>query len=369
MVAANQSLTVSFTAPASTGGSPITAYQYSTDAGATWHNRTDGQSATSTTMTITAASADGVTPLVDGQTYDVEIRALNAAGSGPGSAVATGIPVTVPDAPTIATVTSENGALGVTFTPASNGGSAITAYEYSVDGVNWTTTGSLSPSFTITGLTNGTTYPVEVRADNAEGNSDASTVGVGDSATRSPGSRSSRRRPVGTPPSASPIRSLRPEVVPVTSYQYSTDAGTTWQTASSIADPMVITALSTDGTTPVANGTEYPVEMRAVNAAGDSLASTPVEAEPATVPAAPTVVLTPGDGSITAAATITNNGGSSVTGIDYSLDGGPFVSTGTTSSTFTITGLTNGTTLHRVGPRATTPSGTGTPRARRAPHR
>jgi titin len=357
MVASNQSLTVSFSAPNSTGGSPITSYQYSTDAGATWHSRTDGQSATATTVTITAASADGVTPLVDGQTYDVEIRALNAAGSGPGSAVATGIPVTVPDAPTIATVTSENGALGVTFTPASNGGSAVTGYEYSVDGVNWSTTGSLSPSFTITGLTNGTTYPVEIRADNAEGNSDASTSVSGtpytvpgqpviSSTTRGNATISVTYTEPSTGGSA------------VTSYQYSTDAGTTWQTASSLADPMVVNALSTNGTTPVANGTEYPVEVRAVNAAGDSLASTPVEAEPATVPAAPTVVLTPGDGSITAAATITNNGGSSITGIDYSLNGGPFVSTGTTSSTFTITGLTNGTT-YTVSIRADNAIGNG----------
>ena len=144
----------------------------------------------------------------------------------------------------------------------------------------------------------------------------------------------------------------------ITSYQYSTDAGTTWQTASSLADPMLITALSTNGTTPVANGTEYPVEVRAVNAAGDSLASTPVEAEPATVPAAPTVVLTPGDGTISVAATISNNGGSSVTGVDYSLNGGPFVSTGTTSSTFTITGLTNGTT-YTVSVRADNAIGNG----------
>jgi titin len=357
MVAADQSLTVTFTAPASTGGSPVTAYQYSTDAGATWQNRSDGQTSTSTTMIITAVSADGVTPLVDGDTYDVEIRALNAAGNGPGSAVATGIPVAVPDAPTITTVTPENGALAVTFTAASNGGAAITAYEYSVDGGPWTSTGSLSPSFTIGSLTNGTSYAVEVRADNTEGDSDPSAAVSGTPFTvpAQPTISSTTR---GNATITVSYTESSTGGSPITSYQYSTDAGATWQTAPTTADPMVITTLSTNGTTSISNGTEYPVEIRAVNAAGDSLAATPVEAEPATVPGAPTVVLTPGNGTIAVAASITDNGGSSVTEVDYSLDGGPYVSTGTTSSNFTVPGLVNGTS-YTVSVRADNAIGTG----------
>ena len=63
MVASDRSLTVTFDAPGGDGGSPVTGYQYSTDAGATWHDRTDGQPATSTTMTITALSTDGTSSL------------------------------------------------------------------------------------------------------------------------------------------------------------------------------------------------------------------------------------------------------------------------------------------------------------------
>ena len=99
MEAANQSLTVNFTAPASTGGSPITTYQYSTDAGATWQTRTDSAT-TSTTMTIADLSSSATTPLTNGTTYDIEVRAVNAAGPGAPSAVATGIPITSPAAPT-----------------------------------------------------------------------------------------------------------------------------------------------------------------------------------------------------------------------------------------------------------------------------
>jgi titin len=359
MVAADQSLTVSFSAPTSDGGSPVTGYQYSTDAGATWQDRTDGQAATSTTIVITEVSADGVTSLVDGDTYDVEIRAVNAAGDGPGSAVAAGIPVTVPDAPTITAVTSQNGALGVTFTPASNGGSAITAYEYSVNGGSWASTGSLSPSFTISGLTNGTSYLVQVRADNADGDSDPSAAVSGTPVTV-PGQPTVTATTRGNATISVSYAEASTGGSPITAYQYSTDAGTTWKTAASNADPMVITVLSTNGTTPVANGTEYPVEIRALNAVGDSLASSPVEAEPATVPGAPTVTLTPGNGTITVAASVADNGGSSVTGIDYSLDGEPFVSTGTTSSTFTIPGLVNGTS-YTVSVRADNAIGTGDP--------
>ncbi len=358
MVAANQSLTVNFNASASTGGSVITAYQYSTDAGATWHNRTDGQTATATTMTISAISADGVTGLTDGDTYDVEIRAVNAAGDGPGSAVATGIPVAVPDPPTITTVISENGSLGVSFTPGSNGGSAITAYQYSINGGPWTSTGSLSSTFTIGSLTNGTSYSVEVEADNAVGDSTPSTALEGTPATV-PGQPTITATTRGNATISVSYAEASTGGSPILSYQYSTDAGATWQTASSNADPMVITTLSTNGTTPVSNGIEYPVEVRAVNAVGDSLSSTPVEAEPATVPGTPTVTLTPGNGTISVAASIANNGGSSVTEVDYSLDGAPFVSTGTTSSNFSITGLVNGTS-YTVSVRGDNAIGAGT---------
>ena len=58
----------------------------------------------------------------------------------------------------------------IAFTPGSDGGSAITDYEYRLDGAGgWTSTGATSSPITITGLTNGTTYGVELRAVNANG--------------------------------------------------------------------------------------------------------------------------------------------------------------------------------------------------------
>jgi hypothetical protein len=357
MVAADQSLTVAFTAPADDGGSPVTGYQYSTDAGATWHDRTDSAGPTDTTMAITTRSDDGTTPLTDGVTYDVEIRAGNGAGYGPGSAVAVGIPLTVPTAPSISSITSANGALGVTFTPGSNGGSVVTSYDYSVDGGPWTSTGSLATSTTLGGLTNGTTYSIRMRADNSQGGSDPSAAASGTPATN-PGQPVVTSADRGDATISVTYTEASTGGSPVTSYQYSTDAGVTWQTAASDADPLVITTLSTDGTTPVANGTQYPVEIRAVNAIGSSVASAPLEVAPARAPGAPTVTLTPGDDAISVAALVADDGGSSVTGMEYSVDGGPWTSTGTTSSSFTIPGLVNGTS-YSVAVRADNAIGAG----------
>ena len=59
--------------------------------------------------------------------------------------------------------------------PASNGGTAITSYEYEQDGSGaWTTTGGTSTSYTVTNLNNGQSYTFEVRAVNSVGPSPAS---------------------------------------------------------------------------------------------------------------------------------------------------------------------------------------------------
>lgn len=84
---------------------------------------------------------------------------------------------TTPSAPTITSVTINGGSATLAFTPpTSNGGSAITNYEYSIDGgTTWT---AFSPAtttspVTINGLTPGTDYPFQLRAVNAIGSSPA----------------------------------------------------------------------------------------------------------------------------------------------------------------------------------------------------
>ena len=87
----------------------------------------------------------------------------------------------IPAAPTISSVTAANGSLTVAFTPGANGGSPITNYKYSVDGTNYA---ALNPAattspFSISGLTNGTTYSVTIKAVNGEGDSPVSNAVTG----------------------------------------------------------------------------------------------------------------------------------------------------------------------------------------------
>ncbi len=87
-----------------------------------------------------------------------------------------------PDAPTISAVTpTATGTLVVTYSlPVSNGGSAITSYQASVDGgANWPTCSDAAGTCTLINLSNGTPYSVQIRAVNAAGPGAPSAAVVG----------------------------------------------------------------------------------------------------------------------------------------------------------------------------------------------
>ena len=68
----------------------------------------------------------------------------------------------------------------------------------------------------------------------------------------------------------------------VTNYEYSTDNGVTFLpfNPSQIYSPVIITTLSSDGVTQLTNGTTYTVKLKAVNSAGSSVESDPVDVTP-----------------------------------------------------------------------------------------
>ncbi|MCD5352090.1 OmpA family protein [Kineosporia mesophila] len=87
----------------------------------------------------------------------------------------------LPAAPTALNASAGDAQLALTFNaPGNIGGAAISAYQTSIDaGATWqalVTTGSTSLTGSITGLTNGTTYTVRVRAVNSVGAGPASVL-------------------------------------------------------------------------------------------------------------------------------------------------------------------------------------------------
>ncbi|NBS07551.1 MAG: fibronectin type III domain-containing protein, partial [Verrucomicrobia bacterium] len=103
---------------------------------------------------------------------------MNAAGAGNASTATNGTPYTTPAAPSGLSVTNGNSQVTIAFTAGTNNGSAITNYQYSIDG--GTSFTAFSPAqnaspVTITGLSNGTTYSLALKAMNAAGAGSAST--------------------------------------------------------------------------------------------------------------------------------------------------------------------------------------------------
>jgi subtilisin family serine protease len=83
-----------------------------------------------------------------------------------------------PSAPTGITITPGPSQLSVSFTAGAAGTSPITSYKYSVDGgTTWATrqTGTTASPIVITGLTNGSTYSVSIRAVSLVGDGATST--------------------------------------------------------------------------------------------------------------------------------------------------------------------------------------------------
>ncbi len=81
-------------------------------------------------------------------------------------------------APTIDSITATNGQLAIYFTPGAARGSTTSTYQYSANGGAWTNrpTGTTASPLTITGLTNGTSYTVRLRATTNAGAGDSSTA-------------------------------------------------------------------------------------------------------------------------------------------------------------------------------------------------
>ncbi|HEY5110962.1 MAG TPA: fibronectin type III domain-containing protein, partial [Acidimicrobiales bacterium] len=283
----------------------------------------------------------------------------------------------VPSAPTIGATpaSNANAAATVTWTdPVSNGGSAITGYTASAyvggvsNGLSCSVALATATSCTVNGLTNGTAYTFAVIAINGVGSSASSgATGVvtpatvpnaptGAAATSNVNTQSlvTWIDPTNSAPSNGGVT--------ITGYsvQYSSNGGASWTNATSSASGTSYTV------TGLTNGTVYTFEVAAINAVGTSLFSSASSgATPATVPNAPTGAAATSNANTQSLVSWTApaNGGATITGyaVRYSSNGGTSWTTATTSATgttYTVTGLTNGT-AYLFDVAATNAAGTG----------
>ena len=158
----NASVSLTWAAPASDGGSPITGYGVDV-----WENGTyigfDPFGNVTTGV---------VTGLINGATYTFQVFAVNAVGDGGNSASSNAVvPATVPAAPGVPAVTAGQGAATVSWAAPANNGDAITHYvvQSFKYGVLEKTDGSAGTSITVGGLTNGASYTFAVSAVNGVG--------------------------------------------------------------------------------------------------------------------------------------------------------------------------------------------------------
>ena len=279
---------LSWTAPNSDGGSAITSHQYR-------YNRNSGSFGNWTTIANSAAGGTNATSFtVKGlsavnnalTTFEFEVRAINANGNGTESDPATAT-IDVPD-PVASTLVPGNGQIKAEWPTPANNGSAILRYQYYVqNGADLSYVVALdttipnsdanTTSFTITGLTNGVSYEVGIRAVNTVGGAGYDLGAV---------------TPMAGPPGKPSVTVQSRVAALYVSWSLEDDGGSNiteyqvqWKSGAQSFDSSRQQAGLTATNTRIENlinGTEYDVRVRARNSAGwgewsDIDSGTPVE--------------------------------------------------------------------------------------------
>jgi len=209
---------------------------------------------------------------VQQSTYQIKLAAQNVIGTGPASSTLTARTSDVPPAPVnLSYVVTGNGSVNITFLQQSDGGSPLTNYQYSTNGGgSFTSAGVTNSPISISGLSNGTTYQVQVRAVNAYGAGAASSnlaVLVGPPA------------PPATPVASKGNQQAVINFTPgnqggntITGYSYSLNGGASYTSVTPSFNRFTVPSLS--------NASTYTITLKATNSFGDSLPSATVTTRP-----------------------------------------------------------------------------------------
>ncbi|MEN9797554.1 MAG: hypothetical protein RL653_1250, partial [Pseudomonadota bacterium] len=246
---------IAFTVPYD-GGSPILRYEYAVDGG-NW----------STVAQATPGTPVSITGLQNGTQVGVSLRAVNAIGAGGASTVVfvTPRPVREPDPPTNLVAAPLSGAASVAFTVPFDGGLPITGYESSVDNGPWTPIPQTTPGtpVTVTGLTDGVSVSIRLRAVNDVGPSLPSLpVSVTPRPPRVPDAPIGLAAVPGQGQATLTFTAPYDGGSPILRYEVRVGSGGTFAPANqaSPGSPIVVTGLT--------NGVAVDLSVRAVNAVG-----------------------------------------------------------------------------------------------------
>jgi fibronectin type 3 domain-containing protein len=291
------------------------------------------------TQQLTASDSEFTAGIIGGATFfasasfdDFLVTSIGGGGGTP------------PPAPTNLVATPGNGQVSLSWN-ASSGATSYNVKRSTTNGGPYTTiaTGVTATNFTNTQLVNGTTYFFVVSAVNSAGESGNSNQA---SAT-----------PLGTPPAAPTGLTASPGNGQVTLNWNASSGASSYNVKRSTTSGGPYTTIATGVTstsftnTGLTNGTTFFFVVSAVNSAGESGNSNQASATPQlSLPPAPTgLTAIPGNAQVS----LSWNASSGATSYNVkrsTTSGGPYttIATGVTSTSFTNTGLTNGTTFFFV---------------------
>ena len=346
-VAGNGQATVTLGSPSASGGGAVATYTITASPGGA-------------TCTVTSpATSCIITGLANGTPYTFTSTANNSTGTSTASLPSAAVtPATVPDYPINITAVPGKASAIVSFDPPlDNGGSPITSYTVTAtSGQTCTVAASVVPlQCTITGLTNGVPVDFVIVSYNAVGPSipspdptitpaDVPGVPASISATALTGTTSSVTVGAATDNGGNASTNYT-----ITATPTSGTAVTSTVTAAQIASAVTMTGL-----TP---GMAYTYTAVATNQVGSGTAATSSSVtQPAVAPSAPTTTSAASSSTTAAAIAVTapaSTGGATITGYVATMTpvgGGAAVvlTTNTTSTSLSATGLTPGTTYSTV---------------------